>query len=317
MNTDKSQVLLHWCLSVLLLLHFVGQVPHTRWMARQSVPLDGPSFKGWTRPGPVPPGGVELEPGETLNGLCGHWRIFQLEKGHRFSVDDLVTAWYGTTWCPRAGRIADLGSGIGSVALTAAWRCPGAVVHTVEAQEQSFRLARKSIRYNGVEGRVFPRLGDLRDPELFAGEAPFDLVLGTPPYWPEGDRLPAAHAQAVPARLEVRGSIVDYAKAAAGILAPGGGVACVFPNDQRERALAALREADLVCLHRREIIFKAGEAYGLDLFAASRRQDLPEDFESLAACPEVEAPVYVRRADGSVAPDIARVRLAVGFPPGL
>jgi tRNA1Val (adenine37-N6)-methyltransferase len=290
---------------------------HTEGMPRRAAPADGPSFKGWTRPGPVPPGEVDLEPGETLDGLCGHWRIFQLAKGHRFSVDDLVTAWYGTTWCPRASRIADLGSGIGSVALLAAWRCPGAVVHTVEAQEQSLHLARKSIQYNGQEGRVFPRLGDLRDPGLFTDEAPFDLVLGTPPYWPEGHRLPAAHSQAVPARLEVRGSIVDYAQAAAGLLAPGGTFACVFPNDQRERGLAALRAAGLLCLHRREIIFKDGEPYGLDVFAAGRRQDLPEGFEVLAQCPEVEAPILIRRADGSVDPAIARVRLAVGFPPGL
>lgn len=286
-------------------------------MPRRSAPSDGPAYKGWTRPGPVPPGGVDLEPGETLDGLCGHWRIFQLERGNRFSVDDLVTAWYGTTWCPSPGRIADLGSGIGSVALLAAWRCPGATVHTVEAQEQSLRLARKSIRYNGQEGRVCPRLGDLRDPSLFEGEAPFDLVTGTPPYWPEGHRLPAAHSQSVPARLEVRGSIADYAKAAARILAPGGIFACVFPNDQRDRALAALAEAGLLCLHRREIVFKEGEPYGLDVFAAARRQDLPDDFGTKAACPEAEAPILIRRADGSVDPAIARVRLAVGFPPGL
>ena len=286
-------------------------------MPRRSLSNDAASYKGWVRPGPVPPGGVGLEPGETLDGLCGHWRIFQLEKGNRFSVDDLVTAWYVTTWCPRPGRIADLGSGIGSVALVTAWRCPGAVVHTVEAQEESLRLARKSILYNGQEGRLFPRLGDLRDPALFEGEPPFDLVTGTPPYWPEGHRLPAAHPQSVPARLEVRGSIADYAQAAARLLAPGGIFACVFPNDQRERALAALREAGLLCLHRREIVFKADEPYGLDVFAAGRRQDYPAEFGLRAECPEIEPPILIRRADGSVDPAIARLRLAVGFPPGL
>jgi len=286
-------------------------------MPRPTAPDDGPSFKGWTRPGPVPPGGVEIEPGETLDGLCGHWRIFQLKKGNRFSTDDLVTAWYATTWCPRASRIADLGSGIGSVALLAAWRCPGAVVHTVEAQAESLRLARKSIRHNGQEGRVFPHPGDLRAPGLFADEPPFDLVTGTPPYWPEGDRLPATHPQSVPARLEVRGGIADYAQAAARLLAPGGLFACVFPNDQRERALGALQAAGLLCLHRREFVFKEGEPYGLDVFAAGRRQDFPAEFEVRAQCPEVEPPILIRRADGSVDPGIARVRLALGFPPGL
>jgi tRNA1Val (adenine37-N6)-methyltransferase len=286
-------------------------------MPRRSPPEDAPSFKGWTRPGPVPPGGVDLEPGETLDGLCGHWRIFQLKKGNRFSTDDLVTAWYGTAWCPRPSRIADLGSGIGSVALLVAWRCLGAEVHTVEAQEESLRLARKSIRYNGQESRVFPRLGDLRDPELFRDEVPFDLVLGTPPYWPEGDRLPAAHAQSVPARLEVRGSIADYAEAAARLLAPGGVFACVFPNNQRERALGAIQAAGLLCLHRREFVFKDGEPYGLDVFAAGRRQDYPTDFEDRTGCPEVETPILIRQSDGSVDPGIALVRLALGFPPGL
>lgn len=286
-------------------------------MPRRSHPDDAPAFKGWTRPGPVPPGGPSPEADETLDGLCGRWRIFQKAKGHRFSVDDLLAAWYGTTWCPRPERIADLGSGIGSVGLMAAWRCPGATLHTVEAQSQSAALARKSAAYNGLGGRYIIHEGDLRDPAVLAGEAPFDLVLGTPPYWPEGSRVPAAHPQAVPARLEVRGTIADYAHAAARILAPGGLFACVFPNDQRERALAALREADLLCLRRREVIFKEGEPYGLDLFAATRRQDLPEAFETRAECPETEPPILIRRADGSVAPSIARIRLAVGFPPGI
>ena len=55
-----------------------------------------------------------------------------------------------------------------------------------------------------------------------------------------------------------------------------------------------------MCLRRREIIFKAGEAYGLDLFAATRREDLPEDWAARAQAPEVEAPILVRRADGTV-----------------
>ena len=286
-------------------------------MPRRAASDDLDRFKGWTRPGPVPPGGPSPEADETLDGLCGRWRIFQKAKGHRFSVDDLLAAWYGTTWCPRPERIADLGSGIGSVGLLAAWRCPGATLHTVEVQAQSAALARKSAAYNGLGERYIIHEGDLRDPAVLAGEAPFDLVLGTPPYWPEGSRVPAAHPQAVPARLEVRGTIADYAHAAARILAPGGLFACVFPNDQRDRALAGIGGAGLLCLHRREVVFKEGEPYGLDLFAATRRQDLPETFETRAECPEVELPILIRRADGSVAPSIARIRLAVGFPPGV
>ncbi len=278
--------------------------------------MSEPSFKGWTRPGPIPPGGVDIEPGETLDFLCGHFRMFQYEKGHRFSVDDLLTAWFGTRWCPRPERIADLGSGIGSVGMVAAWRCPGATVHTVEAQEISVRLARKSARYNGLEARYHIHQGDLRDGTLLQ-VPPFDLVLGSPPYWPVGTRVEAQHPQAVPARLEVRGDIGDYAKAAVKLLAPGGIFACVFPSDQIARAKAAYREAGLVLLHRQDVIFKEGEAYGVGLFAGSRAEDLPESLRNHAELPQFDAPITIRRSNGSVHPSIACFRLGCGFPPGL
>ncbi len=275
------------------------------------------TYKGWTRPGVVPPGGVDLEPGESLDYLCGSFRIFQYLKGHRFSTDDMLTAWFGTTWCPQARRIADLGSGIGSVGMTAAWRCPGAQVVTVEAQDISVQLARKSVAFNGLGDRYRITLGDLRDPELFREEEPFDLVLGSPPYWPVGTRMEAVHPQAIPARLEVRGAIADYALAAAKILAPGGVFACVFPLDQVERAAAAYAEADLLLLHRQDVIFKEGDPYGIALFAGSRRADLPEGFQEAAELPALPAPIIIRRRDGRVHPSIALVRLALGFPPGL
>ena len=274
-------------------------------------------FKGWTRPGLRPPGGLEAEPGETLDHLCGYFKMFQYAKGHRFSSDDLLTAWFGTTMCPQARRIADLGSGIGSVGMTAAWRCPGAQVVTVEAQEISVALARKSAAYNGVLDRYRITLGDLRDPDLFKDEAPFDLVLGSPPYWPVGTRVQATHPQAVPARLEVRGDIGDYALAAARILAPGGVFACVFPLDQVDRAARAYDQAGLLLLHRQDVIFKEGEPYGVGLFAGSRQADLPPGFREAAQLPHLPEPILVRKRDGSVSPSIALVRLSMGFPPGL
>ncbi|OGQ09749.1 MAG: hypothetical protein A2138_11120 [Deltaproteobacteria bacterium RBG_16_71_12] len=282
-------------------------------------------YRGWIRPGPVPPGGVELEDGETLDWLLGHWRIFQLARGHRFSTDDVLCAWYGTSWAPRVERACDLGSGIGSVALCVAWRLPAARVVTVEAQEQSVRLADKSVRYNGVAGRVTLVHGDLRDQTVRArlrtagGDARgFDLVTGTPPYWPLGSALPAAHPQAVPARLEVRGDVADYARAAAELLAPGGVFACVHQASQDARARRALADAGLVLVRTRGVCFKEGvplEESGITLYCAMRRADVPRAFDGER--PIVEPPLCVRRADGSTHPEIAAVRLGYGFPPGV
>ena len=66
-------------------------------------------------------GGQTVGPDESLDHLAGDWRIFQLRRGHRYSTDDLLTAWYGCHLARELGldvsRYLDLGAGIGSVAM--------------------------------------------------------------------------------------------------------------------------------------------------------------------------------------------------------
>lgn len=269
---------------------------------------DDLSYRGWRRPGPRAPGGVELEAGETLDLIAGNFRIFQYEKGHRYSTDDVVTAWYGTSCAPRVERAADLGSGIGSVAIIAAWRLPGARFTTIEAQEISLRLARKSIRYNGLEARFSTHLGDLRD---FMPDERFDLVLGSPPYFPHGSATEAGNPQAIPARMEMRGTVAGYARTAARVLAPGGVFAFVFPANQLDRALAAVSEAGLALIRRRDVLFKESDPAQVTLFAATRWGDVPATYK-----PWIEPPLVIRMADGSISPEYSAVRLSIGFPPG-
>ena len=269
------------------------------------------SYRGWRRPGPLPPGGVEAGEGETRDYLCGHWRIFQYAKGHRYSTDDVLTAWYGTLCAPRVDRAADLGSGIGSVAMIAAWRLPGATFVTIEAQEQSLRLARKTVRYNGVESRFTLLHGDLRDASLLEPHAPFDLVTGSPPYFPPGTATEADHEQAIGARIETRGDVADYAKTAAQILAPGGVFAFVFPFDRVDDVASAIADAGLTLVRRREIIFRDGDRPLISVFAASRREDLPATYQ-----PFVEPALVIRRRDGGVGLEYSAIRLSFGFPPG-
>lgn len=280
------------------------------------------SYRGWARPGPMPPGGVLVSEGESLDFLCGHWKIFQYQRGHRYSTDDVLCAFYATSWAPRVERYCDLGSGIGSVAHMVAWRLPGARTTTIEAQELSLQLAKKTAQYNGVDVNFLH--GDLRDQALLEqakrSGGPFDLVTGSPPYWPVGSALPAAHAQAIPARLETRGDIADYARAAAQILAVGGLFVCVFQASQDARVRADLDDAGLLLLRSRQIIFKEGADGGLVLYAAARQQDVPTTFPRRGSVvlgkPVREAPLVIRRADGSTHPEYATVRLSFGFPPG-
>ncbi len=272
-------------------------------------------FKGWAKPGPVPPGArsmPDVPADETLDAISGHFRIFQLRKGHRFSTDDVLTAWYGTSWAPSAGSVLDLGSGIGSVGMIAAWRLAGARFVTVEAQDESVRLARKSAAYNGLTDRYEIRCADFRAPEALGADERFDLVLGSPPYFPLGTGIEGDHPQKVACRFELRGDISDYARVAHEHLADGGLFACVFPEEQRERLERAARDASLAIVRRRPVIFRDGEPPLIGLFAMMRASDLPEGMRERTW---VEPPLVIRTASGEVHPEYAAVKLSIGFPP--
>jgi tRNA1Val (adenine37-N6)-methyltransferase len=275
----------------------------------------GDFFKGWAKPGIIPPAQGQAAESETLDAISGHFRIFQLKDGHRFSTDDILTAWYGTQACPSPRTALDLGSGIGSVGMVAAWRLPGTRFVTVEAQEESVRLARRSAAYNGLEGRYEIRQGDFRDPGILKADELFDLVLGSPPYFPLGSGILGDHPQKIACRFEVRGTVADYCSTAAKHLALGGVFACVFPinpTEQHERVYAGAREAGLSIIKQRPIVLREGEPPLLGLFAMMKSEHLPEAFR---ARPWTEPELVIRRKDGSVHPEYSTVKLSIGFPP--
>ena len=135
---------------------------------------------GWKACGVLPVGNPNnherLAPrvGEALTGLCGDWRIFQKVGGHRFSTDDVVTAWFASIVTNDCGltprKTVDLGCGIGSVLLQCAWLWPEAALVGVEAQPTSAGMARRSIEYNVgyTDRRVKLVEGDIRDENILA-----------------------------------------------------------------------------------------------------------------------------------------------------
>jgi tRNA1(Val) A37 N6-methylase TrmN6 len=213
----------------------------------------------------------------TLDRLAGDWRIWQLRDGHRFSADDMLTAWLAAETAPDARRLLDLGAGIGSVGLMTLWRmAPEATLVMVEAQEVSHRLARRTLATNGLEGRVTPRLGDLRDPASVPESDAFDLVTGSPPYIPLGKGHVSPHPQRAACRMELRGTIADYARTAVRAMRPDGWFVCCFAAGD-PRAEAGLADAGLHVAVRQDVVFRPGQAPTIALFACRREPCARED----------------------------------------
>ena len=224
-------------------------------------------------------------PGETLDRLAGEWWIFQLQRGHRYATDDVLTAWKGICACPRAHSVLDLGCGVGSVGLMALLLLPdGARLTSIEVQETSAGLLRKTLLYNQLCDRVVLVREDLRRAVL---ESRYELVLANPPYLRAGSATRSPVAQRAGARLELCGDIFDFCMAAArAISASGRFCFCFAASDPRPEE--AIRVAGLTLLERQEVVPRANRPPLLALYTCGRtgaRRDPP--------------PIIVRNADGS------------------
>jgi len=267
---------------------------------------------GWRAPGPAPltpADRPELWPqaGEDLCFLTGDWRILQPTGGHRWSLDDLVTAWCAAEdrAAPPPRHIADLGCGIGAVLLMLAWRFPLARCVGVEAQAASVALARRSVAWNGVADRCHVQLGDLRDADAFSAEAVFDLVTGTPPYVPRGSGGEPTRVLQAACHIEQRGGIEAYCLAAARLLAQDGRFVVCHAATQVVRAERAATIAGFAIAHRLDVVPRAGKAplfsvYVMQRAPARRRPSVSE--------------LVVRDLYGQWTPAFRALRREMGMP---
>ncbi len=277
-------------------------------------------FKGFAVHGPEAPGELSEEFAKipqdlTLDSISGNFKLFQYIDGHRFSTDDLLVAWYGTTNAPSSSTVLDLGSGIGTVATIAAWRLIGAQFVTVEVQEISVTLALKSCKYNGLDKRFDIRCGDFRDAEILKNSEKFDLILGSPPYFPLENGVTSENEQKTMCRFEFRGNISDYCKVASQHLTTGGVFACIFPIEpgfQEQRVIDAAKESFLSIVKRRNVVLKEGQKPILGLFMMMDSEDLPKPFREITFH---EPNLTIRSRDGSVNHEYSTIKISIGFQP--
>ena len=144
------------------------------------------------------------------------------------------------------------------------------------------------ILVTALGGRVTLRCEDLRSDAaiLTEEEGSYDLVTGSPPYIPSGRGVASPHPQRAACRIELRGDIFDYCRAAALALAPGG-VFCFCHAASDLRPESAVEEAGLTVLSRQDVVFRVGRTPTISLYvcaAEGERKDI--------------SPLVVREEDG-------------------
>jgi tRNA1(Val) A37 N6-methylase TrmN6 len=243
--------------------------------------------------------------------LIGDWHIYQRKGGHRTSTDDLITAWYATHRNPtRPARYLDLGCGIGSVLLMVSHRLRPELAQGVEAQAQSVHMARRAIEelpkfYSG-EGDLAPvdirvAHSDFRDFDL--GNSGYDLVTGSPPYFPLHTGVLPADPQRRACRFEARGGVEVYLESAARAMSPSASFYLVFQTRGAERVLQSAAQHDLHLTGQADFFMRRDRQEPfLSVFEFSRRPCLAPHRVS---CP-------VRESDGEISEEYQAIRRELG-----
>ena len=203
-----------------------------------------------------------MEDNLTDDALTGHFRVWQRKRGHRFSVDDVLTAWQaceavelGTDQDEIDDLLhIDLGCGIGSVLLMVhdrlRWRGVG-----IEAQAVSHALAKRNVERNALSERLSLLAGDFRETQL---DERAHLITGTPPYFPPGTAIPSPDSQRAHARIEYRGGVEAYLQTAAKFLLPKGNVVVCGDARRPERVTAEAEKLGLQIVSQTDAYPRAG-----------------------------------------------------------
>jgi len=238
----------------------------------------------------------------TYDALIGDWCLYQRRRGHKTSTDDVLAAWLAHRCMQGQApqRYLDLGCGIGSVLLMTCHSLRPAYSLGVEAQHQSAAMAQASVSQLPGDESIEVRHGDFRTALNVEG---FDLITGSPPYFPVGTGTLSKDYQRVACRFELRGGVEAYCQAAAKAMRPDAQVVLVFQTEGHERVLEA---ASAVGLHRHKQV------------DVRMRVDRPQPFLTVYALRREEGPIErgelaIRDARGSITPAYRAARAEIGL----
>lgn len=164
---------------------------------------------------------VEIKENERVDDLQRNgYRIIQNPEKFCFGMDAVLLS--GFVKVKPGANVLDLGTGAGIIPLLVEAKTQAAHISAIEIQEASADMARRSVRLNGLEGKIDIVTGDLREADTFFDAASFDVVTCNPPYMIGKHGLTNPDAPKAIARHEILCTLEDVVRIAARLLKPGG-----------------------------------------------------------------------------------------------
>ncbi len=181
-------------------------------------------------------------------------RLDDLENGHViwqdpsmfcFGVDAVLLAHYPVL--RKNDRILDLGTGFAPIPLILTAEAKKRDLHIsvtgIEIQQRAAEIARMSVEENCLGDQIRIIEGDIRETGSIVSPASFSLVVSNPPYMAKNCGLIGGDEARAVARTELKCTLRDVVRAAAGALEVGGRFALIHRPQRLPEIFEEMRSA--------------------------------------------------------------------------
>ncbi len=158
-----------------------------------------------------------LKRGERLDDLqIKGYGIIQRPGRFCFGMDAVLLSSYAKV--KKNEKALDLGTGTGILPILLEAKNDGQHYTGLEIQEESADMARRSVRYNGLEEKIDIVTGDIKDASSIFGRESFQVITVNPPYMIGEHGLRNVNEALYIARHEVLCTLEDILRESARIL---------------------------------------------------------------------------------------------------
>lgn len=149
-----------------------------------------------------------------------HYKIIQDPDKFCFGMDAVLLS--GFARAKEGDRVLDLGTGTGIIPILLEAKTKAAQLVGLEIQSESADMAARSVKLNGLEGKIEIVTGDIKEAVSLFGAASFHVVTCNPPYMTEHHGLTNPDAPKAIARHELLCTLEDVISQSSRLLKPGG-----------------------------------------------------------------------------------------------
>ena len=185
---------------------------------------------------------IEIMDDERLDDLnCKNLKILQKKDGFCFGMDSVLIANFAKISRKNA-IVADLGTGTGIISILVAGKQSPEKVYAVEIQEDLVDMAKRSVKYNDLEDKIYVINADIVGISRGKFNKRFDYVISNPPYKKLNTGLINDNQKKLISRHEVKCTLKDVVNEASKLLKDNGVFYMVHRPDRLCDIFNAMRE---------------------------------------------------------------------------